>query len=354
MNKELLLKYLDKSCTDQEFEEVVRWVKKEALNKKGKQWSFEDWQSFEPKQETGVDKKYNALLDKIHHEINLRDRIRDQNRDFAMSRYTSWLGKAAAILFIPLLGFSLYMLINNKYYSSEYADYAVDTLEVITAIGSRTIVQLSDGTEVNLNYGSKIRYPRLFNGDLREIDLEGEAYFNVAHNPELPFVVNAGQLQVKAVGTEFNVKAYADDSEISTTLVNGKVIVEKKMPGEIIQTIGAMVPGQHIVYHSASGRVQSSTGDIEKFIGWKEGKLIFDNEPIYQVAKELSRRFNVEIEVAEDVREYSYTLTFEDDRLFLILDLMTKITPIEYKVYPRERLSDGSFSKQRISLEKQQ
>jgi transmembrane sensor len=89
------------------------------------------------------------------------------------------------------------------------------------------VVQLSDGTDVNLNYGSKIKYPRNFTGSTREIMLTGEGYFNVVHNPDQPFIVKTGKLNIIALGTEFNVQSYPDSPVISTTLVNGKVAIEK-------------------------------------------------------------------------------------------------------------------------------
>jgi transmembrane sensor len=228
----------------------------------------------------------------------------------------------------------------------------VDSLEVIAPIGSRTVVQLSDGTEVNLNYGSKIKYPQNFIGDTREITLSGEAYFDVAHNPDKPFVIKTGKLNVKALGTEFNVNAYPDDDIIAITLVEGKVVIEKAPAGENTEPVGTMVPGQQVVYNVKSGKISSSKGSVDKYIGWTEGKLVFDNTPINRVAEKLSRMFNVEFHVADNVKDLTYTVTFVDDPLYLILDLMTETTPITYKRCPRKKLDDGNFSKQIIKIER--
>ena len=159
------------------------------------------------------------------------------------------LSRVAAILFLPLLGVVLYMLSNNNIKSDRYADLSVDSLEIISPIGSRTVVQLSDETAVNLNYGSKIKYPRNFTGDTREITLVGEAYFDVTHNPEIPFIVKTGKLNVKALGTKFNVLAYPGEEIIATTLVEGKVVLEQNEVNGNAKTIGAMEPGQHVNYN---------------------------------------------------------------------------------------------------------
>ncbi|NJM16183.1 MAG: DUF4974 domain-containing protein, partial [Bacteroidales bacterium] len=93
------------------------------------------------------------------------------------------------------------------------------------------------------------------------------------------------------------------------------------------------------------------TGNIDKYIAWTDGKIVFDNEPLASVADKLSRIFNVEIIMAESVRDLSYTVTFVDEPLFQILDLMALATPIVYKALPRQKLPDGTFSKQKIRID---
>jgi ferric-dicitrate binding protein FerR (iron transport regulator) len=236
---------------------------------------------------------------------------------------------------------------------NKYTDMAVDSLEIIAPIGSRTVVQLSDGTEINLNYGSKIKYPRNF-GNTREVTLSGEGYFDVTHNPDKPFIVKTGKLNVKALGTEFNVQAYPGDDVIETTLVEGKVVIEKTIPGEKNQSVGKMIPGQHIAYNLNSDKITSTKGSIDKYIAWKDGKLVFDNESITEITEKLGRMFNVEFEVADNAKDFSYTVTFFNDPLYLILDLMKETAPITYDVLSRKRQSDGTFSKQKIRIEKRQ
>ncbi len=352
MKKEILIKYLNNKCSDQEFEEIARWMDEQAGEQERKKWISDHWREFEPVSTTQDEKKYRALLDRIHHEINLQNQRRTQSRTVTFSKVAKWFSRAAAILFIPLLGIVFYLFSTNDFHVQQVAGLAVDSLEVIAPIGSQTVVQLSDGTEVSLNYGSRIKYPRSFNGDSREITLSGEGYFDVAHNPDQPFIVKTGKLNIKALGTEFNVQAYSGDNTISTTLVEGKVVIEKMLPDEKIESIGAMVPGQHVIYNLNSGETTSFKGNIGKYVAWKEGTMVFDNTPITMVAKELSRKFNVDIEVAEEVKELTYTVTFMNDPLFLILDLMTETTPITYKRLPRIKLPDGSFSKQKIKIEK--
>ncbi len=353
MKKEILHKYLYDNCSENEFEEFVDWANNDSLNKEGKELGFDDWTNFNVPEKNKKDKRYSLLLDKIHHQINLNERTPEKKTTILFSNVTSWFSKAAAILFIPLLGIILYLLTNNDHHFNNLtAEINVDSLEVIAPIGSRTVVQLTDGTKVHLNYGSRMKYPREFVGDTREINLIGEAYFDVAHNADKPFVVKAGNLNVKVLGTEFNVQAYPGDDNISTTLVKGKVSLEEINKSGKIKAIGAMVPGQHVDYSIQSGEIGSSMGNVDKYVAWKDGKLVFDNEPIYNVAAKLNRMFNVDIQVAKEVGELTYTVTFINEPLSLILDLMTETTPIKYSVSQRKKLPDGTYSLQQIKIER--
>jgi ferric-dicitrate binding protein FerR (iron transport regulator) len=249
------------------------------------------------------------------------------------------------------LTFLFYTLSEKNNLSEKYSKLVVDSLEVIAPLGSRTIVQLSDGSEVHLNYGSKIKYPQFFSGGTREVALTGEGFFTVAHNPDNPFIVKAGNLKIKALGTTFDVLAYPGDDVIETTLVDGKVVLEQTGQMGKDKTIGTMVPGQHVAYTLLNGSFFSTKGKIEKYISWIDGKLIFEDTPILQVTERLSRMFNVDFQVKDEVKDYTYTVTLEDESLSQILDLMTIATPVVCKALPRNKLPDGTYSKQRIIIE---
>jgi ferric-dicitrate binding protein FerR (iron transport regulator) len=352
MNKDLLHKYLENTSSQLEFEEFTKWVNTESFKKEGRVLGFADWSSFEPSAELADNQKYNRLLDKIHHKINLKEYNGEKGKYLILKKAANWFSKAAAILILPMLGVMLYLMTDNSSKPGMFVENSIDTLEVIAPIGSRTVVQLTDGTEVNLNYGSRIKYPREFSGDKREIQLIGEGYFDVAHNPNKPFVVKTGKLNIKVLGTEFNVQAYPGEDHVATTLVNGKVKLEELDPDGNVKPIGAMEPGQHVNYHLNSGEIESFSGNIEKYVAWKEGKLIFDNEPITAVTTQLSRMFNVDILVADDVKDLTYTVTLLDEPLFFILDLMTETTPVTYTVSRRTKRSDGTYTKQQISIER--
>ncbi|MDF1573447.1 MAG: FecR domain-containing protein [Bacteroidales bacterium] len=352
MNKEILINYLNNSCSEEEFEELTRWAKNKVATDVDRHWSWDYWNNLEPDEKSLDKQKYEVLLHKIHHEINLRQRTGSNGKLIRLTIVAKWINRVAAILILPLLGVILYLLSNTTPQNRNSSGVAVDSLEVIAPVGSRTTVQLADGTQVHLNYGSRIKYPRNFAGRSREIKLSGEAYFNVAHNPKKPFVVRTGNMNIKALGTRFNVQAYPSDNVIATTLAEGKVMVGKTFPGKAETVLSTLAPGQHVEYDKTTGKISSSMVNVDKYIAWKEGRMVFDNTPITEVTRQLGRKFNVDIEVAENISYLTYTVTFIDDPLYLILDLMTETTPITYYRFPRQKLPDGSFSKQRIMIEK--
>jgi transmembrane sensor len=347
MNKELYIKFLNNQCSPEELKTVVQWLKSGTLYNENKQWGFENWEAFHDDGNSVDDEKFMDLFYKIQNRI---DKDKERKPRGAKSVYIKWMIRAAAILFIPLLSIFLYTISEKELGVDQFTQLRVDSIEVISPVGSRTVLQLSDGTEVHLNFGSKLKYPRTFTGKFREVTLIGEGYFDVAHNPEKPFMVKTGTLNVKALGTEFNVLAYTDDDVIETTLIEGKVALEKKLPDGQRKPLVALMPGQHVKYNVKTGEINSTKGKVEKFIVWKEGKMVFDDTPITEVARHLERKYNVDIEVRDDIKDYYYTVTFLDEPLTQILELMTIATPISYEVLPRKKLSDDTFSKQKILI----
>lgn len=341
MKKELLIKYLNNKCTETELSEVLRWINAYALDEECKNWIFEDWISYKETGNFEDEKKYTAIFDKIQEKIdnNTQKNSREANKTLTLSSVTLWITRVAAVLLLPVLTLLFYTQSEKRNISDQFAKRTVDSLEVIAPMGSRTVVQLSDGSVVYLNYGSRIKYPQFFSGNTRNVVLTGEGFFKVAHDSEKPFIVKAGNLNIKAVGTTFNVLAYPDVDVIETTLVNGKVILEQIKLNEKSKAIGTMSPGQHVEYNALNGDISSTNGKVEKYISWTNGKLIFEDTPVLQVAERLNRMFNVDIEIKDEVKDYNYTVTLEDESLSQILDLMTIATPILYKAFPRKKTS---------------
>ena len=347
MTKDLFIKYLNGNCTEKEFEQFLAWIKEESLTASGKRLVQEVWDEFEPEARPVERLKYNRLLDKIHHQININQnenqpiirRLPDRNRILSV------ITRAAAILLLPVLSLLIYTILSDKIQYSENSN----DLEVQAPAGFRMNIELGDGTQVWLNHGSKLRYPYRFAGKSRKVFLTGEAYFKVAHNNKVPFIVETNNLEVKATGTTFNVSAYPGEDIVETTLVEGNVILYDKARNHEIK---ALSPSECLKFNSEKNKYTLESGDIiEKYIAWKDGLLVFKNDSIADIARKLEQWYGVDVKITDEkVKEFTYTATFYDETLSQVLELMSLPSPVSYKLTPLKKLADGSFSKQNVII----
>ena len=346
MTKEFFIKYLQGNCTENEFEKLLLWIREDSLNVSDRRMVQDVWDEFNPEAGPVESIKYNRVLDKIHHQIN----INQNSAQFVIpkapskNRVLSILTRVAAILLLPVLSLLIYTNLSDR---DRYGDNLND-LEMEAPAGSRMHFELGDGTKVWLNHGSKLKYPQRFEGDNRKVFLKGEAYFVVTHNSKVPFIVGANHLEVKATGTAFNVSAYPGDDNIETTLVEGKVILYEKTTNHKIR---ALSPGECLKFNTQKKVYTLESEHTEKNTAWKDGLLVFKNERVEDVAKKLARWYNVQVEIADEkVNEFTFTATFMDETLPQVLELMTLATPVRYQLTLREKLQDGSFSKQKVLI----
>ena len=346
MTKETFIKYLQDKCTEQEFEKFLLWIREESSESSEIGMIQEIWDEFEPEAGPVEKIKYARLLDKIHHRINITSNSSHPVIQMVSTnkRILSIITRAAAILLLPVLTLLFYTTLSHK---DRFAGNLTD-LEVEAPAGSRIHIELEDGTTVWLNHGGKLKYPYRFDGEVRKVFLTGEAYFKVAHNAKVPFIVGTNHLDVMATGTAFNVSAYPGDDHTETTLVEGKVILYE---GGTNREIKALSPGECLKFSAQKKSYTLETVNTEKNTAWKDGLLVFKNERVEDVAKKLARWYNVEVEISnEKVKEYTFTATFMDETLPQVLELMTLATPVKYQLTLRKKLPDGSFSKQKVLI----
>ncbi len=356
MKQDLYNKFLNNNCTEEELKIFLNDLDNDLFAVKTKHLGRKEWfKSLKSEEELLSDNESSLLLDKIHHQININSSKNQNKRKLnkQIHKLLHVITKIAAFLLLPLLVLYIYTVKNNQYESLQYAHLATDSIEIVAPIGNKTIVNLSDGSLVYLNHGSKIKYPQQFNSKTREVILIGEGYFEVAHNPDVPFIVKTKQMDVEALGTEFNVLAYPEDDIIEATLVNGKINVEGKDKDGDIKYVQAMDPNQHLSYNTNTGKTKVIKGQIEKYISWKDGKLVFENESIVEITERLSRWYNVDFEFEdEEIKDYTFTVTFDNETLPQVLEYMKIAVPIDHKTLARKKLQDGTLSKQTIILSK--
>lgn len=259
----------------------------------------------------------------------MRNMGKDKTYSFTRAFYSpALLKRAASIIFFIIVGSGiLYMsgIFNQETNSAVW-------YEKITSSGEKTVLSLSDGSTVNLNAGSKLRYPEEFNGATREVYLEGEGYFTIYHNVNKPFIVHTENLTTTVLGTKFDVSAYPENNTIAVSLLEGKVKVSSsewtKTGKEVI-----LKPKEKLLYDKGSNRGSLATFDSLKAIGWKDGVYKFENEPLSEVLAQLERAFGVEFKLTDQsVLSQKITIKFENGTLETVVEVIKSLTGLNYKL----------------------
>ena len=253
-----------------------------------------------------------------------------QNRIKKEGRYmlfVSSLSRIAAVLFIPLLiasGVLIYRQLNLK----ENQQFAMQ--EITSPTGVRSQIVLPDGSNVWLNAESTIKFKVPFDQKNRNVSLSGEAYFDVQKNPSVPFIVSSGGVNVRVLGTLFNYRAFEGENNIEIVLAEGKVSLNtngEKRTNEVI-----MKPGDRAVFDKTSNLTRVTNEKIEKYIAWHDGKLVFDETLMPEVAIQIGRWFGVDVVIADPkINNYRITTTFDNESLHQVLELLRLSSPIEIK-----------------------
>jgi transmembrane sensor len=170
--------------------------------------------------------------------------------------------------------------------------------EVVIPYGKKSELVLADGTKVWLNAGSRLAFPSRFTKNTREVFLEGEACFEVAKNEKQPFIVKAGSLDVKVLGTHFNVSAYPADATIETVLLEGSVAVEKPKAFGLGKTEVVLKPSQKASFKKEQREFKvTDEADVDIYIAWTYGWLKYNRESLSSVLRKVERYYNVEIQL---------------------------------------------------------
>ena len=240
-----------------------------------------------------------------------------------------------------LLGYLAIYFVQSKNTKAEVA-----IAEIQCPLGVRTKFVLPDGTTGFLNSGSTLEYPVRFNRE-RTVTLNGEAYFDVTHDEERPFVVNTPHLYTMVLGTQFNVIAYENENSEEIILKEGIVEVYSQQ-GEKLETMQA---NQKLSLNIANRQYDKSQVEAYQYVSWTEGKLVLRNESMQQVANRLGRWYNVEIEIEDpELLTYAFRATFIDEPLEEVLKLLALTAPLSFEEQLRETTNDGIYEKRKMII----
>jgi ferric-dicitrate binding protein FerR (iron transport regulator) len=330
----LIASYLTGNASEKDLHELETWVLESDENRKYYHQFKNLWDA---------SSEINVSSEEALQNVMRRIKIRQQ-------RVLLWnfVQKAAAVLFIPLL-LSVFWL---NYHSTPAEQVSqIKYNKAVAAFGTFSLIELPDGSKVWLNSGSNLRYPVQFDENKRNVYLEGEAFFEVHSNKAKPFLVHTPYFSVKATGTRFTVRADKNFRIPSVTLIEGKVAIEKPGTSNEGKPMASLLPNQHFTFDTLNKNITIQTEDTYKYYAWKDGKLVFRNDNISEVARRISIQYNVDIEIKGDkIRQYRYRATFVNEPLGELLRLLKISSPIDYVEIKQKELPDGSFTRRKIII----
>jgi len=301
---------LENRCSEEDFVLINEWMKESDENA-GELFRMEEIYQlgkFPFEEENLVAKAERRLGRRLEQENQKRQEV---------FKLRSVLRYAAAIVGVIVLAAGLAYWFRNK------------AEELVVASAAHGQVLLPDGTKVWLNQSSVLKYPRAFEGKERHVYLDGEAYFEVARNHEKPFTVKSQAMDVRVLGTSFNIKCRPDNSFAETTLVEGEVEVKDKSDKGRI----TLLPGQKAVLNRVTGRMQVKQVDPKMEIVWHNDLIPFEKSSIFQIAAALERFYGVKIILSPDVdstNTYSGVLK-KKDNIESVLNSLRNSIPFNYK-----------------------
>jgi transmembrane sensor len=311
MNWTLMAKYLGRELNDNEKEQLAKWTKESDMNGTELQNAEKIWElsSMKESQPFDTDKNWERMKNRIHTVPKIQEGIRKHI-------FISSLKIAASLLILISLTFAVYWFIGKSSYVKVVADNGKILQPII----------LPDGSEVFLNAGASVKYPKVFSGTVRKIDLSGEAFFNVTHNEKMPFIIQTELAQVKVLGTSFDVDA-CHSCDVKVSVETGTVVLSSKRGTENIK----LTKGNTGVYFIRSRKLEkSATSDVNAF-AWRTNEIIFDNSNLFYVCKTLENVFSKKIELDNRLKNCTLNSNFKNSDLESILGTLKVTYNIQIK-----------------------
>lgn len=293
--KELFAKYINNQCTPEEVkfllhyfntdenETSVRTLINNQLVKLEEDDKTSDWQYH-------LSDAYSNITNHIHStqpSVSKSGAIRMQRRTL--------LSIAALFIGLLLCASVFYVIRQPK---------AINSLQ--STVGYAKYVSLPDGSKVIVHANSKLEYPRQFTGKLREVVLTGEAYFDIKHNPDKPFIIHTGKLKTTVLGTAFNIRAYPNTTNITITVTRGKVKVEDDK-----NILGVLTPDKQLVYNLPQSTIQKQEVVAAETVKWTKENMDFESVSFENIAAQISKRYQATIHFTnDDIKKCPITASF--------------------------------------------
>lgn len=336
MTKRELIKFISGKATVAEQKTVLEWINRSEDNFKyfislKNLWVFQNM----PQTKASDEEMLRAS------KIISEEKHRNKKKNY-LNRITPYAPYAAAAVFMLLL-FNVFLHFKDKSdlrkeYYRESISLAMLPSEakntMYTPNGVRGLIVLPDSSRVWLNSASKITYPNRFVGSTREVEISGEAYFDVKSNPSFPLIISTNRnFKIHVVGTKFTVRSYPDDKEAQTTLIDGAIKLVRKSPVTGRDIITDMKPSESFLIKDDAAPMLIKQADTSKQTAWRNGKLIFDATPMPEVIKKLTRWHGTNFTIKDPgVLDFKFTANFRSESIVQIMEMLKFASLIDYSI----------------------
>lgn len=318
LDDNILEKFITGDCSEQEYTEINNWINEgednarrlfqlEEIYHLGKFDQYADSRR--------IDRAERKLLQHIE-----KEEAKKKKRNL---QYRKWMQYAAAVIVIAIIA-------GGARFWSHYTDPSNDLIVESNTESTAKEIALPDGTKVWINSATTLSYPRIFSDKVRNVYVEGEAYFEVAKNLDKPFIVNSEAMTVKVLGTIFNFKSDSKVLVAEASLIEGEIEVK----GNNEEGMITLSPGQRAELNKNNGRLTVKQVDTKLDAVWTNDLIPFEKADIFKIAQTLERFYNVKIILAPDIHsDATYTGTLKKkNTIESVLELLTNSIPIKYKI----------------------
>jgi Fe2+-dicitrate sensor, membrane component len=321
----LILRFINNECTVEEVQKLIAWRQASYANETTYQELLKTWRIVDSSTPEVVIPNKQKVWNNIQSQIENSEEEFDSSTTYSRKSIYTIASFAASVALI--IGIALTFLLVYK------APAPVSLTRFETQKGDKSQMILPDGTKVWLNSGSQLTYRSDYNREVRTVLLSGEAFFDVVKNPDRPFIVKSGGIDVKVLGTAFDVCAYPEDNNIAVSLLRGKVSIESSADQN---RLALLYPNEKAVINKANMLCNVTPCDASTESIWLNHKLRFEGTKPDTLFKQLNRWYGVNFAINKIPKNTRYWLTLKSESLTETLQLINKITPIHYSINGEE------------------
>jgi transmembrane sensor len=320
MDEGMIIKYLQGQCSREEEALLLEWLQQSSENK---DFFLEQKAVFNYRKAKhfAIDDQINAAAGRFNANIDAFEVRRKRQVYLRIARY------AAILIFALALPAILY----------KAHVFSGDAKLITMSVGytdSSKLVLLSDGSRVWLNSNSSISYPETFSKNDRNVQFTGEAYFEVTHDSLHPFKVQTNNMQVKVLGTSFNVRSYHSEKITETTLIEGKVSIQNEKGNNL----ATLTPGQSAQYDNTTRDLEINVVDTKQYAAWRHGLILFNDATLDEITQRLSELYQVHFTIeSKSLENATYNFSFQKGQsVSKVLEMLSFIAPIKYTIQGKE------------------